>query len=160
MEEKESIFGADFAVPVSRRKNLLPWWIKVFAWIFLVMSLFVPVVTIFPLVGANAELALYGLNTNGPASLTGLLLIALFLLKGITAFGLLTEQKWAVILGIIDAITGICICTFVMIVYPFMDETPGFTLSLRLELALLIPYLIKLNRIRLQWSLSTKGTKI
>ena len=74
----------------------------------------------------------------------GATLITLMMLyKGYTAFALWTGKKQAVLLAQIDAISGILICVFVMVM------GPGF--MLRLELIVLIPYLIKMNRIKDEW---------
>jgi hypothetical protein len=133
------------------RRKLLPWWIKIFAWIFMVFGVVAPIGLMLGLFGYSFQLLLYGLQTNQPFSLTGLLLLAIFLLKGISAYGLWTRKDWAITLGILDSILGIVICGYVAFVYPFIDNTPGFTLDFRFELLLLIPYLIKLTRIKQAW---------
>jgi hypothetical protein len=132
-----------------KRKSLLPWWIKVFMWIFLIMGALAPIGFIFGILGYDFKLSLYGLETSDPVSITGICIILLFLLKGITSYGLLRETDWAIKLGMIDAITGICICSFVMI-YSILNSSSAM-FSFRLELALLIPYLIKLSKIKATW---------
>ncbi len=52
--------------------------------------------------------------------------------------------------GQIDAILGIVICIFSMSL-PFIVNRPGFGFSIRLELLLLIPFLIKLGKIKNEW---------
>ena len=42
-------------------------------------------------------------------------------------------------------------CTMSMFVFPFLGDENTFEFSLRLELVLLVPYLIKLNRIKKEW---------
>lgn len=133
-----------------RRRDLLPTWIKVFVWIFIVFGAVVPVALIMGLLGMTVNLALYGLETLTPFSLIGMLVIALFGLKGIVAFGLWTEKEWAVNLAIIDAIIGILICICVM-VFPIIDNSGGFNISFRIELLLLFPYLIKMRKIKSEW---------
>jgi uncharacterized membrane protein (DUF2068 family) len=96
-------------------------------------------------------LALYGLGSNEPFSITGILIILLFLFKGIVAFGLWTQKDWAVNFGLADAIIGIAICIFVMAIAPIINNPSEFTLGLRLELVVLIPYLIKLLKIKAHW---------
>jgi uncharacterized membrane protein (DUF2068 family) len=120
----------------------------------MVLGAIVPVIIVIGIAGLSASLALYGLETTGPMSVTGIVITALFALKGIVAYGLWTEKHWAVDLGIIDAILGIVICSFVMFVYPFVDSTHGFAISFRLELAVLIPYLLKLKKLQSPWKLS------
>lgn len=151
MENQPDLLQEEVTSKYKRRRQLLPWWIKAFVWIFLVFGAIVPVGIIAAILGYKFQIALYGLETNEPLSLIGLLLIILFLLKGIVAYGLWTEKDWAINLGLIDAIVGIVICVFMMIVYPFVDAIPGFTLNFRLELILLIPYIIKLKKINNDW---------
>ena len=130
------------------RKRMLPLWIKIFTWIFLIISAIAPIVFVLGLMGFTAQLALYGLETNEPLSPIGILITALFIIKGITAFGLLKEKDWAIKIGIADAIIGIVICTLVML-YPIINSDSKF--SLRIELVALIPYLLKLLKIKTQW---------
>jgi len=73
-------------------------------------------------------------------------LTALF--KAITAFSLWFEKEYAIILGKIDAILGIGLCIISMAILPFFSDVH---ITLRLELVLLIPYLIKLNKIQSDW---------
>ncbi|KAA2243347.1 hypothetical protein F0L74_12650 [Chitinophaga agrisoli] len=154
MEEKDSIFDADFeTLAFPRRKKLLPWWIKTFAWIFLILSFFVPVAFVLSFLGFSSQMELYGIKPERASSVLGLILMALFVFKGIAAFGLLKERDWAIIVGMTDAVIGIVICTFMMIMHPF-GEGNGFTFNFRLELVLLIPYLIKLIKIRVPWAQS------
>ena len=130
-----------------RRRLLLPWWIKIFIWIFFLFGLIVPFSIIFGVLGKSFQIALYGLETNHPFSITGLLLISLFVLKGIVAYGLWFEKRWAIDWGIVDAILGVIICTYTFISSLF--STNSFQFSF--ELLLLIPYLIYLLRIKPKW---------
>jgi hypothetical protein len=133
-----------------KRKTLLPWWIKVFMWIFMAFGVIAPFGLIFALFGYSFQLSLYGLDTSEPLSVTGICITALFLFKGITAFGLFREMDWAVKLGITDAVSGIIICVAVML-YPFFVSGSGSGFSFRLEILLLIPYLNKLLKIKYVW---------
>ena len=135
------------------RKRMLPLWIKIFTWIFLIISAIAPIVFVLGLMGFTAQLALYGLETNEPLSPIGILITALFIIKGITAFGLLKEKDWAIKIGIADAIIGIVICTLVML-YPIINSDSKF--SLRIELVALVPYLLKLLKIKTQWETFVK----
>ena len=115
----------------------------------MVFGAMAPLVAIAAVFGLNAQLSLYGLDANGLTSFTGVILFVIFILKGITAFGLWTEKNWAIQLGLIDAVLGIAICAFVMLVAPFLY--PGFGMKLRLELIALIPYLLWLKRVKPDW---------
>lgn len=134
-----------------RRRDLLPTWIKVFVWIFLIFGAIVPVVLILGIVGMDFNLSMYGLETTRPISLIGIFITFLFALKGFVAFGLWTEKEWAVNLAITDAILGIIVCVFVMVILPFISNSGGMNINLRLELIPLIPYLIKMRKIKIAW---------
>lgn len=144
----------------KRRRDLLPWWIKTFLWIFLVLSVLVPFNVIGAMWGFQYQISLYGLSANGPFSIDGSFLLGLFVLKGITAIGLWTEKDWAIISGQIDAILGIIICLFMMFVHPFINSTSGAHFEIRLELVLLIPFLLKLINIQDEWKSLTVNNAI
>ena len=132
----------------KRRRKLIPIWIKIFIWIFIVFGALVPLVILISLTGTQSTLALYGLETKDTFSNVGIIICALFLFKGITALTLWTEKSWAIKLGIADAMVGIIICSAVMIA-PMYNNQVGF--SFRLELILLIPYLVWLFKIKTAW---------
>ena len=153
METQTDFLTEEITKSQIKRKTLLPWWIKVFMWIFLIMGILVPFSIFFALAGGNFLIAIYGLETNQPLSLIGIFLIFILGLKGMVSFGFLKEKNWAVNLGIADAIIGIVVCVFFNYIYPFIDTEAGFKFSLiRVELLFLIPYLIKLTRIRTNWN--------
>jgi hypothetical protein len=131
----------------KRRKELLPWWIKIFAWIFVVFGAIAPFALIAGLLHYAFQLSILGLETNEPLSITGIVIISIFAFKGITAYGLIAEKSWAVKCGIVDAIVGIVICLLTMMV-PSINHSGS---SLRGELILLIPYLIKMFKIKDDW---------
>lgn len=135
---------------VGRRRDLLPIWIKVFVWMFMLFGLAGPLGIVGALLGFRFNLSLFGLGTGQPLSIIGLSVMLLFFLKGMVSLGLWTEQRWAVRLGQIDAVLSIIVCFFVM-AYPFIDNGSGVRFNIRLELILLFPYLLKLNKIRTDW---------
>jgi magnesium-transporting ATPase (P-type) len=151
MEEtiaKENSFE-EFENIKKRRRKMLPWWIKVFCWIFMLFGLLSIVCLILGFTNIKPALAFYGFETNEPFSLNGLIVITIGILKGITAFALWFEKDFAIKIGKIDAIIGIVLCAISMLVLPLFQD--GFNITIRLELALLIPYLIKLNKIQKGW---------
>ncbi|MFL0354774.1 hypothetical protein [Xanthomarina sp. GH4-25] len=151
MEEtiaKENSFE-EFENIKKRRRKMLPWWIKIFCWIFMLFGLLSFVCLILGFTNIKPDLAFYGFETNEPFSLYGLIVISIGLLKGVTAFALWFEKDFAIKIGKIDAIIGIALCVMSMVVLPFIQD--GFNITLRLELVLLIPFLIKLNKIQKEW---------
>jgi glucan phosphoethanolaminetransferase (alkaline phosphatase superfamily) len=131
----------------KRRRNMLPWWVIGSIWLFLVFSAVMPVAIVFGLLGYNFEISLLGLTTHDPFSIAGIVLMLLFAFKGIIAFGLWTEKKWAVGVAKIDAIISIVICCSVMAYSMFALHQ----FSLRLELIVLVPYFYKMNSIQYDW---------
>jgi hypothetical protein len=162
VEEKTTeVLDMDLTGPVKiARRQLLPWWIKTFCWIFMVFGALAIAGIGLGLFKITFDLSLYGLSTTDPLSLIGLSLIAIFIFKGIASFGLWTEKDWAVDVAIADAVIGIVVCVFMMLIYPVIDDLPGFKFNFRLELVLLILYLLKLQTIRSPWKASEHTVRI
>lgn len=156
MQEIQEDLLPENIIPLSliERKKLLPWWIKVFSWFFLLFGVIAPVTLIAGIVGYNIDLSIYGLATNEPLSLVGTLIILIFTIKGLVSFGFLQQKDWAVKLGIVDAVLGTAICVFLMS-YSLLNSEVRF--SFRLELVLLTPYFIKLLKIKSVWESAIKG---
>lgn len=134
----------------TTRRSLLPMWMKIFIWIFMITGVMAPFCFFAAMAGSNLQVAMYGLESHDPLSFAGMLILLLFLFKGIVAYGLWTGKDWAIYLGIADAIIGISICSYIMIA-PYINSQAGFAINVRLELLALIPYLIKLRKIKAQW---------
>ena len=134
--------------PALRRRKLLPWWIKIFIWIFLVFGVIAFIALLFAPFGLKIPMAFYGLQTNDPLSLTGLILIAVFLFKGITAFGLWFEKYWAIWIGLIDSVGGIIICIVALVLQIL---TKAQNIQPPIEILLLVPYFIKLKSVKRVW---------
>ncbi|THV58354.1 hypothetical protein [Chryseobacterium candidae] len=149
MEEKPNAFAEFENHTLTRRRNLLPTWIKVFLWIFLIAGALAAIFLMAGSLMTHVSLSLYGMEANHPYSMTGLLICVLFLFKGIVAYGLWFEQDWAPQAAIIDAIIGIAICLVMMAIIPFINSAINFTL--RLELIPLYFYLKKMQSIKKTW---------
>jgi hypothetical protein len=134
----------------TQRKELLPWWVKTFCWIFLIFGFIAFPAIIFGILGYKFQLNIYGLETSEPISFIGISIVAIFLFKGITAYSLLSQKKWGIVLGIVDAITGIVICTF-FILYSFLNFGSHQNLGFRLEILFLVPYFLKMIKIKTSW---------
>ena len=132
-----------------RRRDLLPWWTKAFCWLFMLMGVVSIVCLLTGALGYQASLSFYGFETTTPLSRIGLLLIAVMLFKGYSAYQLWFERDNAIAIARADAIIGVCLCIVSMVVMPFFQD--GFKLTFRLELVLLVFYWYKLNRIADAW---------
>ncbi|RXM51079.1 MULTISPECIES: hypothetical protein [unclassified Chryseobacterium] len=150
MEEKSTTFDEfDNYNSLTRRRNLLPVWIKIFLWMFLIGGTVSLILLMAGSLMTHISLSIYGINATHPYSMTGLLISLLFLFKGIVAYGLWFEQKWAPQAAIADAIIGIAICFIMMVVIPFTSLKINFTI--RLELIPLYFYLVKMRNIKKVW---------
>jgi hypothetical protein len=147
-QELESKFD-EFDKPEIVRRKLLPWWIKVFCWIFMILSVFAIGALITNLFVDNVNLSIYGFSTNNAYSGIGIFIIAIMLLKGYAAFSLWFEKPNAIMIAKLDAIVGVVICITSIFILPFTTENGHF--SIRLEIILLIPYYLKVNNIEYEW---------
>ncbi|PBJ07337.1 hypothetical protein [Flavobacterium sp. ACN6] len=146
--ELQSQFDEFDKPPIIRRK-LLPWWIKTFCWIFMVLAVAAIGSLITNLFEPSVHLSLYGFSSDIAYSGTGLFIIATMLLKGVAAYSLWFEKPNAIMIAKIDAIVGIAICIASMFIIPFTIGDGH--ISLRLEILLLIPYYMKVNKIEYEW---------
>jgi hypothetical protein len=135
----------------KRRRKLLPWWIKFFCWVFMIFGALALICFFLGFFNMSVDLSFYGLKTNQPFSLIGLIIISLALFKGFTAYSLWFENDNAINVAIVDSILGITLCSMSMFAFPFLGDENSFEFSFRLELVLLVPYLVKLNRIKKEW---------
>jgi hypothetical protein len=142
----------------GRRRKLLPWWMKVFIWIFMFTGASGIVVVLLEAIGSPihfwfvSESSIYGMQTFERFSLLGIFISTLIIFKGYTAFAMWTEKKPAIKLGLIDAVVGIIVCIIMMIVKPVFALVDGiWQMNLRFEILFLVPYLIKCWRIRKAW---------
>lgn len=136
--------------PPKRKRDLLPIWIKVFLWLFLVMASFIPVVVVLGIFNFSTSLSLYGFESHSVFSVIGFMITCLITYKGIIAYGLWTEKKWAVTHAIYDGIIGIVACVLAMILPLFLNS--GINFTFRLELLALFPYLFKMRAIKDEWN--------
>ncbi|MET3537879.1 hypothetical protein [Chryseobacterium limigenitum] len=149
MEEQSAFEEFDVKSNFVRRRSLLPVWIKIFTWFFLIGGAIAVLILICGSFLTNISLSLYGIQAQHPYTLTGFLVSILLIFKGIVAYGLWFEQKWAPQAAIIDAIVGIAICIIMMAVIPF--TVPNISFTFRLELIPLYFYLIKMQKIKKSW---------
>ncbi|WP_337965117.1 hypothetical protein [uncultured Flavobacterium sp.] len=148
-QELESQFD-QFDKPEIIRRQLLPWWIKTFCWIFMIMGVVGFATIPFSFFTSNVNLSIYGFSSNTALSGIGIFIIAIITFKAYVGYSLWFEKENAISLAKIDAILGVVICIASMFILPFINDVNGH-FSLRLELALLIPYYLKINKIEYEW---------
>lgn len=131
---------------LMKRRDLLPLWIKIFIWIFMIAGIISLISFVFGLFGTKLNMSIYGLEATTPLSIIGIIVFSIYFLKGAVALGLWTGKAWAVDLAKIDAIAGILLCILALFGFFISNK-----ISFRLELLVLIPYLIKMRRISSDW---------
>lgn len=146
MNEEVSQLGNEFEIPVTTRRKLLPLWIKIFSWIFVVMGAMAVLCLFLAALEIPVSLVFFGLEANDGFSVTGLIIILMFLFKGLVALGLLGAQKWAVDLAIVDGFVGIAICVVTNVIMIYNGRV-----TIRLEIIMLAFYLWKMFKIRSDW---------
>jgi hypothetical protein len=129
----------------NRRRSLLPWWIKFFCWLFMFAFVLAIIRVILSFFDINSAFEFYALNANDSV-LNLIIVFIVFVLHGVTSYSLWYEKSHAIVLAQIDAIFGILICVFSM----FLSYQNGQA-TFRLELILLVLFLIKINKMKQNW---------
>lgn len=139
--------AADAGAPVSRRK-LVPLWIKIFGWIFMVMGAVIPLLAVVAVaMGQPASYEIFGLQYRGsPFHPMALIICAIILSLAVSAYGLLFGKPWGLSACLVTGYAGVAICLGTMV----YTLTQG-KFTLRLELLVHAPYLIKLHKIKPLW---------
>ncbi|WP_435247343.1 hypothetical protein ACMAZD_11635 [Vibrio sp. nBUS_14] len=139
---------------VESRLKLLPMWIKVIGWIFIVLGVVSSLAIITKVIGIEAEFSLeiFGLIYDGSQSNALFSLVTgLYLFFSISAYGLVRGKNWGLSACIVNGYIGIVVCLFVTI-SSFSSEY----INLRLEPIIQVIYLWKLHKIKDQWSTQTE----
>jgi hypothetical protein len=155
MDNEEQPPNAELRTPtvVARtpedRKRLVPTWTKVFGWLFIIMGVSVPVLAIVvPILDEPANYAMFGLSFRGsPFHPMALLISAIILSLAISAYGLLFGRSWGLNACLGTGYLGVAICFFSTCYGIFALGI----LSIRLELLVQVPYLMRLHQIRPHW---------
>jgi hypothetical protein len=143
----QSIFDQFYPTSIIalRRRALLPWWIKVFSYLYIFISFSLPLATVVALSrGTGFTLAFYGIHysTDHVDALTALLLLGL-MGAGTAGYGLLWGKGWGIDIGMMTGGAGLVLSIWSL----FLNE--GF--SLPLEPFLIVPFLVALWNRRAKW---------
>jgi len=144
--------GTGSAAPsdaATERKMLVPLWIKIFGWIFMVLgiaSFVLPMAA--PVLDKPAAYEIFGLHHQGaPFDPMALAISAIILSLAASAYGLLFGKSWGLAACMVTGYGGVAICLGTM---AHSVASQG-TLTIRLELLLQVPYLVKLHKIKPLW---------
>ena len=134
----------------GERKRLVPTWIKVFGWLFIIMGASIPVLPILAhQLGQPASYTMFGLSYVGsPFHPMALLISAIILSLAVSAYGLLFGRSWGLKACLATGYLGVAICIFTTLYAIFV--LGSFTL--RLEFLIQIPYLMRLHKIKPYWN--------
>lgn len=132
-----------------KKRNLLPWWIKFFCWIFMILGITSVIILGFYLIGIEPELSLYGLSSDTNSVIINIFIFLSFLLNAAVGYLLWFEKRIAIDIGIVSVIWGIMMCILSTYIDLYVLHS-GF--SFRVELILLILFLIKLLKIKSKWN--------
>lgn len=131
-----------------KRKELLPVWIRFFAWIFLLFAMTPLFFVVGLFIPGDYNLTVFGLNYSGrttmhPAAfyISGILTLAATL-----AYAILWGKKWAITLGIVYSL--ISLATIAYVVWEALSQSSVY---IPLEPILLIPFLVILIKKKKQW---------
>jgi hypothetical protein len=147
MDTQTDILTEEIAA-MHLRRSLLPLWIKVFTWFFMVIGALGPVGFVAGIMLGNFRVAIFGFDTTEPLSFEALLILGIFIYNGIIAYRLWTEKRDAVDLALYGAYLSVALCIASMVIAVLHGG-----LSARLELVLLFLYITKLKKIKELWSL-------
>ncbi len=133
------------------RKALIPRWIKIFGWLFIVMGTIVPFTYIGSLIfGFSASYTIFGLEYEGNAmALMPLIISIVMLINGLCAFGLLFGKDWGLRACIVFGYLGVALCLGTMLFELIFSSHSN--VIIRLEIIFQIPYLMKLHKIKAHW---------
>lgn len=141
---------AEFEKEKPVKRELLPWWIKFFSWVFMIMGTLTFNLFLFDGVyKTQAFLGIYGFTTHHLFSALGLLIIIIFFLKAFAGYSLWFQKDYAIEIAKIDGFIGIILCTLQMLLPLILSHGEKFTF--RFELLFLTPYLIRIYRIEKYW---------
>lgn len=137
------------AVTETNRKKLIPLWIKIFGWLFIIMGAAIPLLPLVTsLLKQPATYEIFGLSYVGsPFHPMALLISAIILSLSISAYGLLFGKPWGLKACLITGYGGVFICLATM-VYSLVALS---ALTIRLEPLVQIPYLLKLQKLKSLW---------
>jgi len=91
---------------MNERRKLLPKWIRLFCWIFIIF-LGAPIILVVGLFVGDMHYSLFGVSYYGPALCPlPIVMMLVLMIHGVAAYGLLWGRRWAVDIGILCGVIG------------------------------------------------------
>lgn len=107
------------------------------------------------IIGIPTELSLYGMESNTILNLNGALVTFMFLVSGAVGFGLFYGKNWAINAGLF-----LCAAHLVLVALVYALQLATHGSSLRFEFILVVPFFIKLLKLRPLWHGPQNNTAI
>ena len=141
--------SATLADTPLKRQQLLPLWIKIFGWLFILLGALVPVLLVASMfVTIKASFNIFGVQIEDDAQAGVAMVVALmFIANAVCAYGLLFGKDWGLSACLIAGYVGVAMAIATIIGQAFSEGT----VRLRLELIIQIFFLIKLHKIKPFW---------
>ena len=129
-----------------KRREMLPWWIKFFSWVFMVLAVIACLTPIQLLFGQVPNLSFYGFDSAKFFPYSLLVIYLIFILNGLIGYMLWFEKDKAIEWGKICAIFGIVVC-----VISFLLTLLDGQFTFRLEIIALVIFYRKLSNLEYNW---------
>lgn len=139
---------------IESQEFRIPKWLKYFSFFFIVTGFAISIVIVLNIFGFQTPLRIYGLNSNTILNWPGVLIGIVYGIKFLVSYGVLKRRKWSFGLAIFDAILGIVICISNFGITDILTNKSNIDFELRLEIFLLIPYLIYMIKSKSEWEKS------
>ncbi|MEZ4804284.1 MAG: hypothetical protein R2852_02020 [Bacteroidia bacterium] len=133
--ENEIIDSEEVGESLARRRHLLPIWVRIFIWIFLVFGVFTLPILLIASAGNGVYLSAFGLSTTDAFSLTGLIILSIYFANGVVAFMMWFEKKKAIHVAQIVAVILFLFSAYMM----FFSHAGTIGFTIRFELILVNP---------------------
>jgi len=118
----------------------LPLFIKIFSFYFLLSGPVMLVLSVCQLLGIEATIRIYGLESQSPITVVGTLVLIIYILKFFVAYGFYKGIAFTRHLAVFEATLGLLIVLFVLL-GPIFFRPAIVRLTFSFDLFFLIPYL-------------------
>ena len=137
---------------ISRRRDLLPRWILLLTFLFLIFGAILPIWIISGIFKPKFHITLLGISTHNPLAPVCLITTFYYFYKALVAYALWTEKYRAIKLARVDAIFSILLCCFsVWQIFAVPQGNASQLLNSLISLLISVLYLVKMNKIQLAW---------
>lgn len=136
----------------KKKWQLLSNWYKTIILLYAFLSPIAFITICLSFFTKNIPLSLYGISSSSQFSSTGLFILSLILVKAVVGCSFIIGHNKAPIIGLIDSAVGIICCLFIGFIFPFFNQKESIDIVFRVELLILIPFLLKSFKIRKSWN--------